>query len=647
MGDPSLLIPSPRRSERLAGTVNLTAAAVSATDHDPAVARIAGHLKRRLGARQWQEGSVAGPDEVRIMLRLDESGDPRRPRADSYVLHAEGAEVSLHATSAAGLSAGVQTLLSLATPDGSGIPAIHIEDWPVLPFRAVHLDFRAGCLMPSFPQVVDMIQTLAAYKINAVVVEWEDKFPFRRHPELASAETLSDSQIRDLLDIAAAHEIKVIPLLQSLGHVEYLLRHPQHAHLREKAGDISQLCPSEEGSRALVLELMDELLEAMPDADFVHLGGDETWLLGSCPRCSAKAREDSLLGLYVDHIAAICEHALQAGRIPMIFGDVVLGKHVSDLPGARWSADTLRAIERIPRDVRMVYWDYAGTKPADFPHFEDYERLGFKVWVAPATRFADIVPDYALHLPNITGFIEAGSDHGAEGAIITSWAWKNMPVELTWHGLISSAQRAWSGPDLPQTELDRRATIAYFGCELPEFVEAIYLLSYDYTKRPYEDRTGEPVRSSYLTINAGVECSIPDPESVRADALRAATLLRSAAQRASLHTETLEAWVVAAKLVAHVAHKQLLFDDFDRLVADPARQLDRSEVSRLRRELGDLADERERLAQEWQATIARTNVASTVEQDIVLRFAGERTHTVHALEQLRAFGLSEGRRVWR
>ena len=269
------------------------------------------------------------------------------------------------------------------------------------------------------------------------------------------------------------------------------------------------------------------------------------------------------------------------------------------------------------------------------------------MWVAPTTRFSDIVPEYSLHLPNISGFLEAGRDHGVEGTIITSWAWKNLPVELTWHGLITSAERAWSGPDLPQAELDRRATVAYFGSELPEFVEAIYLLSYDFSKLPYQDSTGEPVRSSYLTINAGVEHAIPDPESVRENALRAAELLRSASQRARLHTTTLETWIVAAELVAHVARKQLLFDDFDRLVADPLRQLDRSQVTQLRVELERLAEERERLAQEWRTAIARTNVATTVEQDGVLRFAGERAHTVHALEQLRAFEVAEGRRSWR
>jgi hypothetical protein len=258
---------------------------------------------------------------------------------------------------------------------------------------------------------------------------------------------LSPAQVRELLAVAAQHHVQVIPLIQTLGHVESILKQQRYAGLREHADDISQFCPCEPGSLVLVTALIDELLAAHPAARYIHLGGDETWLLGHCPRCAAKVQDQGFLAVYLDHMAALCRHVLAAGKIPLIWGDVVIGRHVIQGFADNWLRDGSPALQSLPPEVRLVYWDYHGQQPADFTHFDDYRRHGFTVWVAPTTRAGDNVPNYAKHLPNIGSFLEAGIAHGAEGALITSWCWKNMPFALTWHGLSCrfNAAQAWLG----------------------------------------------------------------------------------------------------------------------------------------------------------------------------------------------------------
>src|SRR5205085_10903331 len=269
------------------------------------------------------------------------------------------------------------------------------------------------------------------------------------------------------------------------------------------------------------------------------------------------------------------------------------------------------------------------------------------VWVAPTTRYGDIVPDYATHLPNISAFLEAGIAHGVEGALITSWAWKNMPFEMTWHGLVCGAERAWSGARLSQDELDARAVRAFHGADLPEYVEAMQLLSHDYWATSYKDELGRPIRSSYLSRNPGHEYPNAEPVRVRDNARRARELLATARSKATRRPETLDAWGVAARLVAHAAEKQILFDVVERLPASPAALLDRAGLARLRERLKRLEEERLALEDAWAAALRRTNVAEGVEVDEALRFAGERVRTCFGREQVRVFELAEGRRIWR
>ncbi len=288
MAVPAPVIPSPERLHLNDGAIDVVGARVEVQGAGDDIAAVGHYLQARL--QELAPTRDAAPTSVRIVLDVAPPAATGTP--GSYSLRIDEAVVTIRAEQAVGLFYGVQTVLQLAAPSGGrAVPRIAVDDRPLLAQRAVHIDFRTHCLMPTFEYLVETIKELARYKINAVILEWEDKFPYQSHPEVAAPLALSPAQVGTLLDVAAQHHIQVIPLLQTLGHVEYILKHPRFAALRERAGDISQFCPCEGGSLALITELLDELLAAHPDATFIHLGGDETWLLGSCPRCAAKAEE--------------------------------------------------------------------------------------------------------------------------------------------------------------------------------------------------------------------------------------------------------------------------------------------------------------------------------------------------------------------
>ncbi len=177
------------------------------------------------------------------------------PEAYQINIAAEG--VLILAPTAHGLFDGLQTLWQLGEQGRGRVPCGTVVDWPALELRGIHLDLKGAMAPAAYWQ--EVIRRLSRFKVNAVLLEYEDKFPYAAHPELAGPGALARAELDELLAIARDHFVEVIPLLQCLGHVEYVLRHPQYAALRE-SGDLAQFCPQEPGSLTLWRELADEMM---------------------------------------------------------------------------------------------------------------------------------------------------------------------------------------------------------------------------------------------------------------------------------------------------------------------------------------------------------------------------------------------------
>lgn len=66
-----------------------------------------------------------------------------------------------------------------------------------------------------------------------------------------------------------------IQLVQTLGHLEFVLKHKELGHMRELSNFPSVLCPTRPGGKELVLSMIAQVLAMQPDAKFIHIGADE------------------------------------------------------------------------------------------------------------------------------------------------------------------------------------------------------------------------------------------------------------------------------------------------------------------------------------------------------------------------------------
>ncbi|WP_336762202.1 glycoside hydrolase family 3 N-terminal domain-containing protein [Paenibacillus sp. USHLN196] len=373
-------------------------------------------------------------------------------RSEGYTLEVSVRRAEVCAQDAEGLFYGLQTLVQLRGSDGD-IPAVSITDWPDTAVRAMNLDLRQTFSKPEL--LTAYLAEFARYKTNAVLIEYEDKFPFQAHPEFAhSKHALSRSQLEELKRNAHEHFMEIIPLQQSFGHLEYVLRHEAWRHLRETEHSTGEICPSHPESFGLITTLLGEMIDAHPDSRYIHLGCDEVYSLCECERCKIEfggVRERAFIAFLNRLIAFTAER----GKQPIFWHDML----------DKCPPEELAKLDR--RSAAMI-WIYNGRniEAEVTSHADKFRSLGIDVMGAPAVRSFD----WAEHqnypvLPNRTDnliqWAETAGKLDLDCIVATNWTGPfslGVPYgifETTWYPMLLHADLAWNRKADASTFIDR------------------------------------------------------------------------------------------------------------------------------------------------------------------------------------------------
>jgi hexosaminidase len=282
------------------------------------------------------------------------------------------------------------------------------QDGDQFTVRAFHLDLRIQVMK------IDALKNYARHLkdngINTLVMEWEGTYPYEKHPLIPNRFAYSKAEVDSFLKYCKSLGIDVIPLQQCFGHVEYILRHDRYKQLREDQKDYSQVCPLETSlDSALFLDLYTELARTH-ESPYMHIGGDETYLLGHDEKCRLKSEKDGKSKLYIDYISMICKIVLSLGKRPVLWADIAI-----QYPDA---------IRELPKETVFVDWNY-GWELNRFGHHEALLKSGYEIWGAPAMRsFPDnyYLSDWKKHFDNIRDFVPLCKKLGYKGIVMTSWS---------------------------------------------------------------------------------------------------------------------------------------------------------------------------------------------------------------------------------
>ena len=210
----------------------------------------------------------------------------------------------------------------------------------------------------------EMIDLLAYYKYNSIILEIGGAMEYKKHPEInehwvrfceeAQKESgryakiqakysyfknsvhiengdgsfLTQDECRDIAAYCRARGLEVIPECPTLSHSDYLLLpHPEYA---EREGDEipDTYCPNHPGIYDYVFEVLGEVIDVFKPTR-LHIGHDEFYSMCICDRCKGKDPVD----LYIADIKRLSDFLTAQGITPMMWGEKLLkavgpnGKH--------------------------------------------------------------------------------------------------------------------------------------------------------------------------------------------------------------------------------------------------------------------------------------------------------------------------------
>ncbi|NWR81073.1 HEXDC Hexosaminidase, partial [Centropus unirufus] len=145
--------------------------------------------------------------------------------------------------------------------------------------RLVHLDLKGAAPRVSYlEQVFPLLSQLGA---NGILIEYEDMFPFKEELEvLRSPYAYSEEDIERIQQLAELHKLEVIPLVQTFGHVEFILKHEKYQHLREVERFPNSFNPHVPDTLALLKSILSQVMEKHRRSTWIHIGADEVFHLG-------------------------------------------------------------------------------------------------------------------------------------------------------------------------------------------------------------------------------------------------------------------------------------------------------------------------------------------------------------------------------
>jgi hypothetical protein len=300
---------------------------------------------------------------------------------------------------------------------------------------------RLGWLLAQLPRY-------AAWGYDELYLHLEDAVEYPSLPGIARADAYSYRDFENLVTAATRAGIKVVPIVNLLGHTQYLIKTPELRDLNElRASDGSplargQICPL----HPRTLEVAEKLLCDMAPfctAGKVHVGLDESFHLARCPRCRAEVASAGLAVHFAGHVQRLHVLTSRLGLRMAMWADML--------------AFIPEAIPLLPRGLIACDWYYypfARHPRVELFNFKECDLVpalraqGIEYWGCPmngAFRHEPL-PVFGDRLANIASWWQRCKKTKAAGMLMTSWEPSRLAQEMT-TVVDAAAASLWLNPE--------------------------------------------------------------------------------------------------------------------------------------------------------------------------------------------------------
>ena len=393
--------------------------------------RLTNHDSRAIESNRTAHGT-----QPRIEFGIDSQNPPLPDEGYRLTVGSNG--IIVEAADAAGFRHAVQTIKQLSHVDANGYLSVRccsICDWPSLSFRGVHL-FTGGHGTAIHEMLLDKV--IASLKMNKIVLEAEyikwDSHPETHHPTLG----MPKSEVRKLLERCERLGIEVIPLVQSLGHCQWIFANDANLDIAEDPDAKWAYCATNPRTYEFIFDVYAEAVALFKPRIF-HIGHDEYADRGRVP-FREESKKQTVESLFVMDTLKLHEWFKERNIEMMMWGDMLLAK--GEGPDAchansRESADRMR--QQIPTDIVITDWHYADDAPESFTNLQVFHDAGFETIASTWNRPG-----------NIKNFARAAFDAKSRGLLQTTWAGYSLDEESFQRNLpqymayVLAADRAWN-----------------------------------------------------------------------------------------------------------------------------------------------------------------------------------------------------------
>jgi len=313
------------------------------------------------------------------------------------------------------------TILQLLRQYPERLPEVEVEEKFTFTFRGYSLDIARGGV-PTVETFKKILRWLFLLKYNYFSIYCEDLFPWKGHPLIGKHRgRLTEEELREVIDYGKHLGIEVFPSLELSGHMEHILSLPEYRRFSEwHRPSEGCLDLSNEEAREFAYELLRDAVEFCP-SKHIHIGGDETWALGR-GRSLSKTWTFEGPRLYESHHRRMIEIVKEAGKKPMLWGDMISGMYLRGITkdASKWA----EVIESpIWKEALIANWDYS---PSSKEYFKEKIKI-FKdrnlqqVACPGLSNWGRYYPNFKTALENIKNFLGAAKEMEITGFLITAW----------------------------------------------------------------------------------------------------------------------------------------------------------------------------------------------------------------------------------
>jgi len=398
--------------------------------------------------------------KAQLVFEIDESLDVK---AEGYTLNISEHNITIVGKDKAGLFYGLKSLEQLmidAKEQNAKLPLCSISDYPKLAYRAIHLDIKHHLEKTSY--YYDLMDKLADYKVNAIIVEMEDKIKYERQSEIGSDDALSIDEWKKLSEYAYDRNITISPLIQGLGHSSFIMKHEKYKELRDDPKSDWAFNPLDPKTYELQFDLYLDAIDATPHGKYLHVGGDEVHTTG---RNSGKSSLELQL-MWLDKVSKFAE---EHNRIPIFWDDMPLKqagvykamfneKLTEEEVDKVWEENEHKLLEFLdlfPKNCIYMRWNYSSSDAiGNGKAMEWFRNHGMQVMGATAgqTRWV-LMPQEESNIDNIRAFSTSSINNDLNGLLLTLWDDDSPHFELYMRGIIAFSEYTWSGEKRSKKDL--------------------------------------------------------------------------------------------------------------------------------------------------------------------------------------------------